>query len=74
MRHGRNIDHARPWSLLIKRLVGELAVKMEAEWTETRQKYDLKCWKKLVGEEKMAKVVGTPLHFEAILRRRGWML
>jgi hypothetical protein len=37
-------------------------------------KIHLKCWKKLVGEKEMAKVVGTPLHFEAILRRRGYML
>ena len=60
--------------MLIKRLVGELEVKMELEWTQTIRKYDLKCWKKLVGEKEMAKVVGTPLHFEAILRRRGYML
>jgi len=73
MRHGRNIDHTRSWSLLIKRLAGELGIRMEAEWTQTRRKYDLKSWKKLVGEKKMTQVVGTPLHFEAILRRRGWL-
>jgi hypothetical protein len=42
---------------------------MEAEWKQMRRKYDLKCRKKLVGEKKMAKMVGSPLHFEAILAK-----